>query len=174
MRIGDWAIGDWVMCGRFSDLAIRASWHICDSSDGRFGDFFGNTNGIAGALRDCMSQADELQARTKIFAVEAVKFCRTIEELSETRRLKSQLAAAATSVGANYRAARRARSHAEFTAKIGLVAEEADESEYWLSLALELELGAAEKAKALHEESVELMKIFGKSSGTARRHRPDR
>jgi hypothetical protein len=53
------------------------------------------------------------------------------------------------------------------------VAEEADESEYWLSLALDLELGAADKAKALHQESVELMKIFGKSSGTARSHRPD-
>ena len=120
-----------------------------------------------------MSQADDLQARTRVFALETVKFCRTIAETSENRRLKSQLASAATSVGANYRAARRARSHAEFTAKIGLVAEEADESEYWLSLALDLELGEPEKAKALHEESVELMKIFGKSSGTARRHRPD-
>ncbi len=174
MRIGDWAIGDWVICGRFSDLAIRASWQICDFSDGRFGDFIGNTRGIAGAIRDDMSQADELQARTKIFAVQAVKFCGTIEEHSETRRLKSQLAAAATSVGANYRAARRARSHAEFTAKIGLVAEEADESEYWLSLAIDLELGAPESASALREESVELMKIFGKSAGTARSHRPDR
>lgn len=120
-----------------------------------------------------MSQADELQARTKIFAVEVVKFCRTIADVPETRRLKSQLAAAATSVGANYRAARRARSHAEFTAKIGLVAEEADESEYWLGLAIDLELGTPEKAKALHQESIELMKIFGKSSGTARSHRPD-
>ena len=119
-----------------------------------------------------MSQADDLQARTKVFAVETVKFCRTIPTSVETQRIKGQLISASTSVGANYRAARRARSHAEFTAKIGVVAEEADESEYWLSVVVDLSLGAPETAKSLHDESVELMKIFGKSSGTARSHRP--
>src|SRR5687768_10851894 len=89
----------------------------------------------------------------------------------ETQRVKTQLISASTSVGANYRAARRARSHAEFTAKIGVVAEEADESEYWLSVAIDLSLGSPETARSLHDESVELMKIFGKSSGTARSHR---
>lgn len=121
-----------------------------------------------------MTQADDLQARTRIFAVETVKFCRTIETTLETHRIKSQLISASTSVGANYRAARRARSHAEFTAKIGVVAEEADESEYWLSVILYLSLGSQETAATLHQESVELMKIFGKSAGTARGHRPDR
>jgi four helix bundle protein len=77
-----------------------------------------------------MSQADELQVRTATFALETVRFCRTIPTALENHRIKSQLISAATSVGANYRAARRARSHAEFTAKIGVVAEEADESEY--------------------------------------------
>jgi four helix bundle protein len=120
-----------------------------------------------------MSQADDLQARTKLFATETVKFCRGIPTSVETQRLKAQLIGAATSVGANYRAARRARSHAEFTAKIGVVAEEADESEYWLGLMLDLSLGAPEIAQRLHQESVELMKIFGKSSGTARGNRPD-
>jgi four helix bundle protein len=118
-----------------------------------------------------MSRADDLQARTAKFALDVVNFCRTVPTSIETHRIKSQLIAAATSVGANYRASRRARSHAEFTAKIGIVAEEADESEYWLALILELALGATETAEALHAESVELMKIFGKSSSTARRHR---
>ena len=71
-----------------------------------------------------MSEADELQIRTQVFAVATVKFCRIIATSVETQRIKSQLIAASTSVGANYRAARRARSHAEFTAKIGVVAEE--------------------------------------------------
>ena len=119
------------------------------------------------------SKADDLQARTRKFAVETVKFCRTIVTSVETQRIKSQLIAASTSVGANYRAARRARSHAEFTARIGVVAEEADESAYWLDLAIELELGSPTTGQKLYEESVELMKIFGKSSFTARSHRPD-
>jgi four helix bundle protein len=120
-----------------------------------------------------MSQADDLQTRTKIFAVETVRFCRTIPTCLESQRIKAQLISASTSVGANYRAARLARSHAEFTAKIGVVAEEADESEYWLSLTIDLSLGSRETATRLHQESVELMKIFGKSSGTARGNRPD-
>jgi four helix bundle protein len=120
-----------------------------------------------------MTQADDLQNRTRVFAVETVKFCRAIPTLLETRRIKSQLIDAATSVGANYRAARRARSHAEFTAKIGIVAEEADESEYWLGMAIDLALGPPTTANRLHEESVELMTIFGASSGTARRNRPN-
>jgi four helix bundle protein len=119
-----------------------------------------------------MSQADDLQVRTTAVAIEAVRFCRTIPSELETRRIKSQLISAATSVGANYRPARRARSHAEFTAKIGVVAEEADESEYWLTLVLALSLGSSEAAASLHNESVELMKIFGKSAGTARANRP--
>ena len=118
-----------------------------------------------------MSQADDLQARTRNFALEVIRFVGTIPTLLETRRIKSQLIDASTSVGANYRAARRARSHAEFTAQIGVVAEEADESEYWLSLIVDLTLGSAETAKKLHAEAEELMKIFGKSSGTARSHR---
>lgn len=121
-----------------------------------------------------MSQADDLQARTRTFAVEIVKFCRTIKTRPETQRIKTQLISSSTSIGANYRAARRARSHAEFTAKIGVVAEEADESEYWLSLILDLSLGSQETTETLHRESVELMKIFGKSAGTARGHCPHR
>jgi four helix bundle protein len=135
----------------------------------RFGDV---EIGTQSAIEGRMSQADDLQVRTATFAIETVRFCRTIPTALENHRIKSQLISAVTSVGANYRAARRARSHAEFTAKIGVVAEEADESEYWLSLVLALSLGSSEKATELHNESVELMKIFGKSAGTARSNRP--
>jgi four helix bundle protein len=90
-----------------------------------------------------------ISARTRKFAVETVKFCRTIVTSVETQRINSQLIAASISVGTNYRAARRARSHAEFTAKIGVVAEEADESAYWLELATELELGSSTTGQKL-------------------------
>jgi four helix bundle protein len=164
-RFGNVMIGDWVIAGRFGDLARTQ-------------------NGIARAASPVMSDpeqpqphttsvADELQTRTQAFAVATVKFCRTIVTSVETQRIKSQLIAASTSMGANYRAAPRARSRAEFTAKIGVVAEEADESAYWLDLAIELQLGSPTTGQQLYEESVELMKIFGKSSFTARSHRPD-
>ena len=118
-----------------------------------------------------MSQADDLQQRTRLFAVHVVEFCRLIPRGIAADRIASQIISSATSVGANFRAARRARSHAEFTAKMGVVAEEADESEYWLSLICALSLGDPGKAATLHQEAMELMRIFGKSAGTARRHR---
>jgi len=76
-----------------------------------------------------MSQADLLKARTKTFAVKVVLFCRTLPRSLETYKIAGQLIEAATSVGANYRACCRARSPAEFISKIGVVLEEADESE---------------------------------------------
>jgi four helix bundle protein len=153
-----------------ADLATLR-WEIGDLHE-RLSDLAGTQNGIARAQERAMSNADELQTRTQAFAVATVKFCRTIATSVETQRIKSQLIAASTSVGANYRAARRARSHAKFTAKIGVVAEEADESAYWLTLVIDLELGSPATGRKLHDESVELMKIFGKSSSTARGHRP--
>ncbi|MCM3880786.1 MAG: four helix bundle protein [Vicinamibacterales bacterium] len=118
-----------------------------------------------------MSKADDIQKRTDVFAVETARFCRTIPLSAHTQRIVAQLVAAGTSVGANYRAARRARSHAEFTAKIGIVAEEADEAEYWYRLIVELELGSKATAARLRQEASELMKIFGASAARARSNR---
>jgi four helix bundle protein len=81
-----------------------------------------------------------------------------------------QLIKAATSVAANYRAACRARSLAEFAAKIGVVAEEADESEFWLELTLEAELLRGEKVVELRREAGELTAIFTASRDTAKRN----
>ena len=69
----------------------------------------------------------------------------------------------------NYRACCRARSHADFTAKIGLVAEESDESAEWLDLIAEARLADCPGLPALRQESRELLAIFSKSVGTARR-----
>jgi four helix bundle protein len=79
-----------------------------------------------------MSKADELQQRTAAFADLSIEFVTGLPETQVVRRISLQFLDASTSVGANYRAARRAKSHADFVSKIGTVSEEADESVYWL------------------------------------------
>src|SRR5262245_11583891 len=86
------------------------------------------------------SKADDLQARIDAFVDRSLLFIRGLPDTPLVRRMAGQLQDAATSVGANYRAARRAKSHADFTAKIGTVSEEADESVYWLTRLLKAEI----------------------------------
>ena len=76
----------------------------------------------------------ELQDRTKRFAVNTITLCRELPPTLDGRRVGQQLIDSATSVAANYRAACRARSRAEFISKLGTVLEEADESLFWLEL----------------------------------------
>jgi len=80
-----------------------------------------------------------------------------------------QLIRSATSVAANYRAAQRGRSKAEFIAKIGIVVEEADETVFWLEMLAESNTVALDRVKTLHAEATELLKIFAASQRTARR-----
>jgi len=82
----------------------------------------------------------------------------------------NQLLRCATSVGANYRAACRGRSKADFISKIGIVEEEADESAYWLELVIENKMIDKNKVVALHEEAEALWKIFTSSRLTASRN----
>jgi four helix bundle protein len=110
----------------------------------------------------------ELQERTKKFALCALDL---IEELPNTTRgrvLANQLARSATSVGANYRAACRARSRAEFASKLGTVAEEADESLYWLELIRDGNSAPRNIVLPLLAEADELTAIFtsGRRSAT--------
>jgi four helix bundle protein len=76
-----------------------------------------------------------------------------------------------TSVAANYRAARRARSHAEFTSKIGIVSEEADESVFWLKRMLNAGIRGSEPIEAILAEAEELARIFGASHRTAKKRK---
>lgn len=85
----------------------------------------------------------ELKARTKQFAVDVIKLCRAIPASPDGRVVAGQLLRASTSVAANYRAACRGRSRAEFIAKLGVVLEESDESLLWLELIAESESDAA-------------------------------
>jgi len=77
---------------------------------------------------------EEMKMRTKQYAKRIIKLCRSLPQTLEGRRISDQLFRAGTSVGANYRAACRARSRADFISKLGLVLEEADESLYWLEI----------------------------------------
>src|SRR5262245_33129291 len=90
------------------------------------------TNGLISGQPD-----GDLQRRTKQFAMRII---RLVERLPNTRTadvIGRQLLRSGTSVGANYRSACRARSPAEFCAKMGIVEEEADESGYWIELLVE-------------------------------------
>jgi four helix bundle protein len=112
---------------------------------------------------------EELKARTHRFAVDVIAFVRSLPETLETRRLRDQLIGAACGVSGNYRAACRARSHREFTAKLGTVLEEADEAEEWLDVIHDAKISIAPELKRLRIESRELRAIFAKANMTARR-----
>jgi len=82
----------------------------------------------------------EMKDRTRKFAVQVVLLCRELPNTLDGRRLGQQLIDSSTSVAANYRAACRARSRAEFIAKLGIVLEESDESLFWLEFLVEVKL----------------------------------
>src|SRR6266487_2173550 len=102
----------------------------------------------------------ELQSRTKRFALRVLKLVDALPRSTAGRAISNQLVRSATSVGANYRAACRARSRAEFAAKLGTVLEEADESLYWLELIRDGELIAESKLSLLLGEAPELTAIL--------------
>jgi len=112
--------------------------------------------------------AEELKAPTRRFAVRIVRLFRALPKTDEARVLGKQVLRSGTSVGANYRAACRARSKAEFTAKMGLVVEECDETVFWLELLIETGIVRAGKLNELLREANELLAIFAASQRTAR------
>lgn len=113
-------------------------------------------------------KAEALKLRTKKLALDVLDFVDTLPPNGPPVRIGNQLTDSATSVAANYRAACRARSNAEFAAKIGLVLEEADESRLWLELTEARTLGSARLRAALLQEADELTAIFAVSSITSR------
>ena len=117
-------------------------------------------------------KADALQERTFQFALRIIRF---VDALPQTRQcarpIGSQLVRSATSVGANYRAARRGRSRAEFIAKMCIVVEEADETLYWLKIAVGAGLIKPAQTEELIQESTELLAIFAKTRRTLRSER---
>jgi four helix bundle protein len=113
--------------------------------------------------------ADELKNRTKRFALRVLKLAAALPPTIEGNIIRGQLGRAGTSVGANYRAAYRGRSRAEFAAKIGVVEEEADESAFWLELIIEGSFLNENRVKPLLDEANEITRIMASSRITASR-----
>ncbi len=110
-----------------------------------------------------------MKKRTKEFAKLIIFLCRQLPDTREGRLIGGQLFRAGTSVGANYRAACRARSKADFISKLGIVLEETDETLYWLEILAETKIVKANLLTALMAEANELIAIFVSSINTAKR-----
>ena len=109
----------------------------------------------------------DLKARTKQFALRVMKMVDALPRTIQGRTIAKQIIRSATSVAANYRAACRARSRAEFIAKIGVVEEEADESCFWLELIIDSGLLTDERIRPLLSEAGELVAIMAASRKSA-------
>lgn len=114
------------------------------------------------------SRGAELRQRTKDFAIRVIRLCRALPAGREGRMIGDQLFRSATAVAANYRAACRGRSRAEFAAKLGTVLEEADETQWWIELLGDIGLFPRARLASLLEEADELVAIFTSSVSTAR------
>jgi four helix bundle protein len=113
-----------------------------------------------------MAGTRDLKERTRKFAVRIVHLCRSLPRTAEGKIIGSQLLRCGTSVGANYRAVSRARSRAEFAAKLGIVVEEADEAVFWLELLIDSGIFSRERLQDLLAEANELVAIFVASRQT--------
>jgi four helix bundle protein len=112
---------------------------------------------------------DNLKQRTKNFALEVIKLTERLPKDETSRVLGGQLIRSATSAAANYRAACRAKSNADFVSKLGTVEEEADESGFWLELLVETKKLIPALGAPLLQEASELTAITIASINTARK-----
>ena len=116
-----------------------------------------------------MNDEKDLRVRTKLFARRVIRlYCALPKNESVTQILGKQMLRSGTSVGANYRAACRSKSKADFINKLSIVEEEADESEYWLELAENLSCANREELVRLKSEAGQLVAIMVQSKKTAR------
>ena len=110
---------------------------------------------------------EELKQRTKSFTVRVTRLVDALPNTVKGRAIANQIVRSATSVAANYRVACRARSRAEFIAKIGVVEEEADETAFWLKLIVDTDLCGQSQIEPLLKEAGELVAIMAASRKSA-------
>ena len=113
----------------------------------------------------------ELEKRTKEFALRIIRFVASLPKNRITDIMGYQLLRSGTSVGANYREANRAESRRDFIHKIGLVEKECSESQYWLELFEESDIGNPDERRWLLKESGELLAIFTSAGKTSKRRK---
>jgi four helix bundle protein len=115
-----------------------------------------------------LSESQQLRDRTKKFSIRIVRLFQALPKSTEAQVMGKQLLRCGTSVAANYRAVCRARSKAEFIARIGVVAEEADESVLWLELLEETRILTSTQLQEISNEARELAAIFSAPQKTAK------
>ena len=113
----------------------------------------------------------DIQYRTKQFALRIIRLVEGLPKNKVTDVIGRQLLKSGTSVGANYRAACRAKSKADFIYKLGIVEEEADESLFWLEILVEAKIVAQNRIEDLMEEANEIVAIIIASIKTARKNK---
>lgn len=111
-------------------------------------------------LNDKIKYREELKLRLRKFVLELIVLCKEIPYSKESNIITKQLLRSGSSVYANYRAANRARSKAEFFSKLSIVVEEADETEMWLDLLIHSNISNNQETLQLHKESFEILKIM--------------
>jgi four helix bundle protein len=119
-------------------------------------------------VADTLTSVEELRRRTFRFGIRIVRLIQSLPKTEVARVIGNQSLRAGTAVGANYRAAARARSPADFVAKMGIVEEECDETLYWLEILVESRIVGPEVSKELRAEGNELLAIVVASIKTAR------
>jgi len=112
---------------------------------------------------------ERMKLRTKQLALSAIRIIQRLPREEAAKIIGRQMLRSSTSVGANYRAVCRARTNREFVAKMRIVCEEIDESQYWCELLLDAKLGPPSLLTPFHKESTELTAVFTKALDTARR-----
>ena len=115
-----------------------------------------------------MDKAEALKARTRKFSLDVIRYVRGFPRTLDAEIVGRQLVKAACSVAANYRAACRSRSAADFVSRISVVAEEADESQFWLDESIASEIADTPEGRRLFTESSELTAIATSSRNTAK------
>jgi len=113
----------------------------------------------------------EFKDRTKQYALRVIRVVDSLPKKRTAAVVGDQMLRSGTSVGANYRSARRARSPAEFCAKMGIVEEELDESLYWMELVIDSNLIARNRLDPLMKEGEELLAMTVASINTARKRK---
>ena len=110
----------------------------------------------------------EMNERAMAFALRVMRLAESLPKTAAARNIATQVVRSACSVAANYRAAQRAKSRAEFSNKVAIVLEEADETAFWIELTERAELLPAARLAELRREAEELVKIFATMRRTAR------
>ena len=119
------------------------------------------------SIRTCLI-GREAETSKKLFAIGIIKMYRTLPKTTEAQIISRQLLRSSTSLAANYRAACRARSKAEFSAKKCIVVEETDENVFWIELLVETNVISLKNIKGLNAEINELLAIFSTARRTAK------